>query len=117
MFSQEVKESIKKKQQDAANNASTTSNEDRPSSAAKKPRLEEGKSTNLIIKKMFWYVLATASNAEADLDRAEREIEQLRVDHEVALEKSERQVFACLALPFGFKCSFSLDLATKNTAC
>ena len=46
-------------------------------------------------------MLAAASNAEADLDRAEREIEQLRVDHEVALEKSERQVFEFFMF-FGF---------------
>ena len=33
------------------------------------------------------------TSVKADLERAEREIEQLRVDHEVTLEKRERQVF------------------------
>ena len=88
-----MKDSIKKKQQDTATNTSTVSSEERPSSAAKKPRLEEGIIYRLDHRTILTCILATASNAEADLDRAEREIEQLRVDHEVALEKSERQVF------------------------
>ena len=62
-------------------------------------------------------ILATASNAEADLDRAEREIEQLRVDHEVALERSERQVFDFGFLVLMFLLLFFLDFAAENTAC
>lgn len=33
-----------------------------------------------------------------ELDRAEREIEQLKVDHEIAIEKREKQVGPLLAL-------------------
>ena len=32
------------------------------------------------------------SNYEADLDRAKKEIEQLKTDHEVAMERKDRQV-------------------------
>jgi len=32
------------------------------------------------------------SNLEADLDRAEKEIEQLKTDREVAIEKKDKQV-------------------------
>ena len=31
-------------------------------------------------------------SAQMELDRAEREIEQLKVDHEIAIEKREKQV-------------------------
>lgn len=37
-------------------------------------------------------LIVVGTNVQADLERAEREIEQLRVDHEVTLEKRERQV-------------------------
>ena len=62
-------------------------------------------------------MLAAASNAEADLDRAEREIEQLRVDHEVALEKSERQVFEFFMFFWFLMLLFSVDFTAEDTAC
>ena len=36
--------------------------------------------------------LPTDSQLEADLDRAEKEIEQLKTDHEILLEKRDKQV-------------------------
>ena len=63
--------------------------------AAKKPKLDDGTRTSLFghdcIIVCLWSFSA-AANTQADLERAEREIEQLKVDHEVALEKTERQV-------------------------
>lgn len=37
-------------------------------------------------------VTYTEKTAQMELDRAEREIEQLKVDHEIAIEKREKQV-------------------------
>lgn len=37
--------------------------------------------------------LSDTDNLCADLDRAKKEIEQLKVDHEVAMERRERQVY------------------------
>ena len=35
---------------------------------------------------------ATDTELQADLERAEKEIEQLRTDHEIALERKDKQV-------------------------
>ena len=41
---------------------------------------------------MLMFCYCEGSLLEADLERAEKEIEQLKTDHDVALEKRDKQV-------------------------
>ena len=63
---------------------------------AKMPRLE-GKvntCTRLRIKSDNLCILLSAAGTqlEADLERAQKEIEQLKTDHDVAIERKDREV-------------------------
>jgi len=44
---------------------------------------------------------------EADLDRANKEIEQLKTDHEIALERKDKQVWAMKDYSFWERTSFN----------
>lgn len=58
----------------------------------------------------------TMGDIERQLSRAGQEIEQLRVDHEVAVEKKEKQVRQSKLIELHFCCIMCIDIAIEDIA-